>query len=290
MLDYLAQLALSSLSEGSVYGLMALGLVIILRSTDVLFFAQGTVAMIGGVTLYALFAQMQWPLIIVIPISLLIAVACALVSLKLIVLPLLRRGASSMNVSIVTIAIATIFEMFAMLIFGREQLAVPSFSGDVPVRILGASFAPQQFWVLGFTALALLLTLVFFKGTKMGKAMTGIGDNVFLAKNLGFPVNRLFMISFIFAALVGGIAGIAYAPISYAGYWVGTRMTIKGFIAASVGGLTNPLGAVLGGLVVGGFESFTGGFLGSRLKDLLSFILLLVILRLRPRGLLGGRQ
>jgi branched-chain amino acid transport system permease protein len=290
MLDYLAQIILSSLTEGSIYGLMALGLVIILRSTDVLFFAQGTVAMIGGVALYKLFAQMHWPLIIAIPVSLLIAVACALISLQTIVLPLLRRGASSMNVSIVTIGIATIFEMFAMLIFGKDQLPVPSFSGDMPIQILGASFAPQQFWVIGFTVVALLLTIAFFKGTRMGKAMTGIGDNVFLAKGLGFPVNRLFMISFIFAALVGGLAGIAYAPISYAGYWVGTKMTIKGFIAASVGGLTNPLGAVLGGLVVGGFESFVGGFLGSRLKDLLSFVLLLVVLRLRPRGLLGGRQ
>jgi branched-chain amino acid transport system permease protein len=141
---------------------------------------------------------------------------------------------------------------------------------------------------MGFTAIVLVLTLVFFKGTWMGKAMTGLGDNALLAKASGFPVSRLFMYSFIFAALVAGIAGIVVAPTSYTGYNVGMRLTFKAFIAASVGGITNPVGAILGGLIIGFFESFTAGFISSRLKDLITFVLLLVVLRLRPQGLLGG--
>lgn len=290
MYDSIVQFLASSLTEGSIYGLMALGLVIVLRSTEVLFFAQGMIAMVGGVVLYGLFGQMHVPLVVSIPTSLVICVIVSLLSLKAVVLPLLTRGASSMNVSIVTIGISMLFEMVAMILFGKDPLAVPSFSGDEPVTILGANFAPQHFWILGFAALALLLTLIFFKATQMGKAMTGLGDNEFLARVLGFPVSRLFTVSFVFSALVGGIAGIAYAPISYAGYWIGTRLTIKGFIAASVGGITNPLGAIVGGLLVGAFESFTAGFISSRIKDLLAFVLLLVVLRLRPQGLLGGRQ
>ena len=288
MREFILQFLASSLTEGSIYGLMALGLVITLRSTEVLFFGQGTMAMVGGVMMYALFAQAGIPLIISIPCVLMICIIISLLSLRIIVLPLLARGAPSLNVSMVTIGVSMIFEMLAMMVFGKDPLAVPSFSGDNPITVFGASFVPQHFWILGFTASFLLLTLVFFKGTWMGKAMTGLGDNPLLAKASGFPVSRLFMYSFVFAALVGGIAGIVSAPTSYAGYSVGLPMTIKGFIAASVGGITNPLGALLGGLVIGFFESFTAGFISSRLKDLITFVLLLLVLRLRPQGLLGG--
>jgi branched-chain amino acid transport system permease protein len=290
MIEFILQFLASSLTEGCVYALMALGMVIILRSTEVLFFAQGTLAMVGGVTMYALFAQRNISLAIAIPVSLIVCVALALLTLRLIVLPLLARGASSMNVSIVTIGVSMLIEMGAMMIFGKDNLAVPSFSGDEPVRLLGASFVPQHFWVIGFTVLALLLTFIFFKWTLLGKAMTGLGDNPLLAKASGFPVNRLFMYSFIFAALVGGIAGIVFAPISYTGYGIGTRLVMKGFAAAAVGGITNPVGALAGGLIIGFFESFTAGFLSSRLKDLITMLLLLLVLRLRPQGLFGGKH
>jgi branched-chain amino acid transport system permease protein len=288
MREFILQFLASSLTEGSIYGLMALGLVITLRSTEVLFFGQGTMAMVGGVVMYALFSSHGVPLIISIPCALMICIIISLLSLRIIVLPLLARGAPSMNVSMVTIGVSMIFEMIAMITFGKDPLAVPSFSGDNPVTILGASFVPQHFWILGFTALALVATIIFFKGTIMGKAMTGLGDNALLAKASGFPVSRLFMISFIFAAVVGGIAGIVSAPTSYTGYSVGLPMTLKGFIAASVGGITNPVGALLGGLIIGFFESFTAGFISSRLKDLITFVLLLVVLRVRPQGLLGS--
>ena len=193
-----------------------------------------------------------------------------------------------MNASMATLGIYFLFEMGAMMIFGKDPLAVPSFSGDEPITVFGASFVPQHFWIIGFTAVVLFLTLLFFKGTWMGKAMTGLGDNPLLAKASGFPVSRLFMYSFIFAALVAGIAGIVVAPTSYTGYNVGMRLTFKAFIAATVGGITNPLGAIVGGLVIGFFESFTAGFVSSRLKDLITFVLLLVVLRLRPQGLLPG--
>ncbi len=288
MFEHILQFLASSLTEGSIYGLVALGLIIVLRSTDVLFFAQGAIAMAGGVMMYSLFGQYGLPLYVSIPASLAICVVMSLLSLKIIVLPLLARGASTMNVSMVTIGVNYLFELAAMLIFGKDPLAVPSFSGDEPITLFGASFVPQHFWIMGFTAIVLILTVVFFKGTWMGKAMTGLGDNALLAKASGFPVSRLFMYSFIFAALVAGIAGIVVAPTSYTGYNVGMRLTFKAFIAATVGGITNPVGAILGGLIIGFFESFTAGFISSRLKDLITFVLLLVVLRLRPQGLLGG--
>jgi len=288
MFEFIMQFIASSLTEGSIYGLIALGLVIILRSTDVLFFAQGTLSMVGGVMMYALFAQYNLPLYLSIPLSLLACIVVSLVSLKAVVLPLLARGANAINTSMATLGVYFFFEMIAMMIFGKDPLAVPSFSGDEAVTIFRANLVPQHFWILGFTAAALLLTLLFFKGTKMGKAMTGLGDNPILAKASGLRVSLLFMVAFIYGALVAGISGVIVAPTSYTGYNVGMRLTFKGFISATVGGITNPLGALLGGLIVGFFESFTAGFISSRFKDLITFVLLLVVLRLRPQGLLGG--
>jgi branched-chain amino acid transport system permease protein len=290
MLGYILQFVASAITEGSIYVLMGLGLVIIIRSTEVMYFAQGTIAMAGGVTMYALFTQSHVPLGVAIPVSLMVCVMVALASEWIVILPLLERGVTPINVSMITIGISMIFDMVSMMVFGKDPLAVAPFSGDEPINIFGASVVPQEFWVVGTTVIVLLLTLLFFKRTWIGKAMTGLGDNPLLAKASGFPVRRLFTYSFVFAGLVGGLAGVVSAPISYTGYWIGTRLVIKGFVAAAVGGMGNPLGALLGGLIIGFFESFTAGFLSSRLKDLITMVLLLLVLRLRPQGLMGARQ
>jgi branched-chain amino acid transport system permease protein len=290
MSEYILQFFASAITEGSVYALIGLGLVIIHRSTEVMYFAQGSIAMAGGVTLYALFTKGHMPLVVAIPLCLIVCIALALASQWIVIFPLLERGVAPLSVSMITIGFAMILDMVAMMLFGKDPLAVPSFSGDKPIKVLGASIVPQEFWIVGFTIIVLFLTLLFFKKTWTGKAMTGLGDNPLLAKASGFPVKRLFTYSFVFAALVGGLAGVVSAPISYTGYWVGTRLVIKGFVAAAVGGINNPLGALLGGLIIGFFESFTAGFISSRLKDLITIILLLFVLRLRPQGLMGERQ
>lgn len=290
MVEYILQFLASAITEGCIYFLVALGLVIIHRATEVMFFAIGTMAMVGGVTVYALSTQGHIPLIASVPIALGVCVAVALASQWIVVLPLLDRGVTPLNVSMITIGVAMILDMLAMILFGKDPLAVASFSGDEPIKIFGASVVPQDFWIVGFTVIALFLTLLFFKKTWVGKAMTGLGNNPLLAKASGFSVRSLFTYSFVFAALVGGLAGIVSSPTSYTGYWVGTRLTIKGFVAAAVGGINNPLGALLGGLIIGCSESFTAGFISSRLKDLITIILLLLVLRLRPQGLMGERQ
>jgi branched-chain amino acid transport system permease protein len=290
MVEYILQFLASAITEGSIYVLIGLGLVIIHRSTEVMYFAQGTIAMTGGVALYGLLTKGHIPLVVAIPASLMVCVIFGLASQWIVVLPLLERGVAPLSVSMITIGFAMILDMIAMILFGKDPLAVPSFSGDEPVKVFGASLVPQEFWIVGFTIIALLLTLLFFKRTWVGKAMTGLGDNPLLARASGFPVRRLFTYSFVFAALVGGLAGVVSAPISYTGYWIGTRLVIKGFVAAAVGGINNPLGALLGGLIIGCFESFTAGFISSRLKDLITIVLLLLVLRLRPQGLMGERQ
>lgn len=107
---------------------------------------------------------------------------------------------------------------------------------------------------------------------------------------LGFPVRKLFTYSFILGAVLGGLAGVVSSPISYTGYWVGTRMVIKGFVAAAVGGINSIIGVLIGGLLVGLFEAFSAGFISSNLKDLIAMVLLLTVLKIKPEGLLGLRE
>ena len=159
MREFILQFLASSLTEGSIYGLMALGLVITLRSTEVLFFGQGTMAMVGGVVMYALFAQHGSLSSSRSPARSWSASSSPCFPCGSSCFPCLPGAPPSMNVSMVTIGVSMIFEMLAMMVFGKDPLAVPSFSGDNPITVFGASFVPQHFWILGFTALALVLPL-----------------------------------------------------------------------------------------------------------------------------------
>ena len=287
MLAYLLQFLLVSITEGSIYALVGLGIVIIHRTTEVMYFALGDIAMVGGVTLYAICTYSHIPLMAAISISMVVSVIVLVASQWLLVQPLLDRGVKPLSVSIATISVGLLLEMVAMMPFGKLPLAVPPFSGDEPISFLGVSTVAQEFWVVGSTIVSLMLAFLFFKRTWMGKAMTGLGGNPPLAKALGFPVRQLFLYAFILAALVAGLAGVVSAPVSYTGYFIGTRLTIKGFIAATVGGINNPLGAVLGGIIIGFFEAFGAGLISSGLKDFISIVLLLLVLLWRPKGLLG---
>jgi branched-chain amino acid transport system permease protein len=289
MLQYIVQFSIASITEGSVYALIGLGLAIIHRTTEVMFFAQGTLAMVSGVTFYALLTYSNIPLAFAALIALIVTLIVALASQWLIVLPLLDRGATPLSVSIVIIGEALLLDTGAMVLFGKDPLAVVSFSGEEPIKFLGASIVPQEIWIVCTLLAFSCLFYSFFRKTWTGKAMTGLGENPLLAKAMGFPVRRLFTYSFVFGALTAGAAGLVSAPLSYTGYWIGTRLTVKGFVAAAVGGLNNPLGAVVGGLLTGFFESFGAGFISSGFRDLITIVLLLLVLLWRPQGLMGER-
>jgi branched-chain amino acid transport system permease protein len=287
--ELIIQTLFAAITEGCIYALMGLGLVIIHRTTEVMYFPQGSLAMISGVTLYALTSHLGASLVVSLPIALIVTIAVALATQLLVVRPLLNRGASAFSVSMGTIGLLLLLDTIVMILFGKDPLPVPPFSGDKSFLLFGASVSAQEIWLVATTIVSLLSLLFFFKKTWIGKAMTGLGTNPLLAKALGIPVGRLFSYSFILAALVGGLAGAVSAPISYTGYWIGTRLTIKGFVAAAVGGINNPLGAVAGGIIIGFIEAFGAGFISSGYKDLITIVLLLLVLAWRPEGLLGER-
>ena len=285
MIVLLLQCLFSGISEGSIYALLGLGLVIIHRTTQVLFFAQGTIAMIGGVALYALFSFFHFSMASAAFIGLAICVAFGLLSQLVVVVPLLNRGVSHFSVSIATIGISLILDTAAMILFGKEALTVPSFTSDDSIAVLGATIIPQEIWIVGSALVSLAGVFLYFKKTRTGKGMSALGENRLLASAIGLPTNLFFSYAFALSALTAGLAGMVSTPLSYTGYYVGTRLTIKGFVAAAIGGINDPVGAVMGGLLVGILESLAAGFISSKAKDLIAIVLLLGVLWFRPEGI-----
>ena len=174
------------------------------------------------------------------------------------------------------------------LVWGKNRLAVPSLSGDTPLHLLGAAILPQTLWILGLTALAIVLLMLFFRRTNLGLAMRAVAANEAAAAVVGLKVWRVKAASFALAGALGGLAGCLVTPITTLSYDVGVLLGLKGFAAAILGGFGSFPGAILGGLILGLLESLGAAYISSAYKDVIAFVVLLLVLFIRPRGLLGG--
>lgn len=278
------QFAFSGLTVGAVYALVALGFTIIYNASDVVNFAQGEFVMIGGmVTVFAYAAGVPLPLAAL--VAILVAVAVGMTLNKLAIEP--ARGASHVTLIIITIGASIFLNGVAQVVFDRQFHTLPPFTGDTPIDVLGATLLPQSLWVLG-TALVIVAALfVFFNRTLYGKAIVATSNNRLAAKLVGVNTNQIMLTSFAVSAAIGALAGIMVTPITLTYYGVGTMLALKGFASAMLGGMGNPVGAVVGGLLVGLLEAFGAGYVSSEYKDAVAFIVILVVLFFFPGGLFG---
>lgn len=283
----LSQYFISGLTNGAIYALIALGFGIIFNSTTIINFAQGEFVMLGAMCAISIYHLVP---------SLPLAFAGGVVIVSLVGLVFERLAlrpvgeASPLTLIIITVGAGVFLKGVAMLLWGKESYTLPPFSGEAPLHLGPATLLPQNLWVLGLTLVLVLALEAFFRLTLMGKAMRACAYNPRAARLVGIPASRMVQLSFALSALLGAGAGILIAPLTLGVYDMGTILGLKGFAAAIIGGLGSLLGGVLGGLLLGLAESFTSGLISSGYKDAVAFLLLLVVLFLRPRGLLGGRQ
>ncbi len=191
---------------------------------------------------------------------------------------------------IITLGVALILRGLVQIFIGKGAFMLPPFTGDTPVIFFGASILPQSLWAIGVAVVTVAVTAWFFNKTLLGKAMRASSHNKFAAQLVGVDVQRVLLISFFLSALLGAIGGIVVAPITYTSYEIGIMLGVKGFVAAVLGGLGSGAGAVLGGLLLGLLEALTAGYVSSAYKDAVPFIVILLVLFLRPEGLLGKRE
>lgn len=278
------QYLVTGVTIGATYALVALGFSIIYNASSVINFAQGDFVMIGGMSAVFLLAS-GLPL----PLALLAAAAIGavvgVVLYKTGIEP--ARDAGVVPLIIITIGAALFLRGLAQVIWGKGFHALPPFSGEEPIRFLGAVMVPQSLWVIGVTCVIVIALAYFFNRTRLGKAILATSYNRDAAKLMGINTNAILLISFGLAGLLGAIAGIIVAPITFTYYEIGVMLGLKGFVAAVLGGLGSFPGAVAGGLVLGVTEAMMAGYVSSDYKDAVAFVLILLILFFMPSGLLG---
>lgn len=280
------QLVFSGLTVGAVYALVALGFTLVYNASEVINFAQGDFVMIGGLGTAVLTAGG-----LSLPLAALIAVAAAAVTglllHRLAIAP--ARDASPVSLIMITIGASIFLRGVAQIVFGKEFHSLPAFSGSDPIAVGGATILPQSLWVIGGAVVLVAGLDLFLRRTLLGKAVLATAANRLAARLVGVNVGVILAFAFGVSAAIGAIAGVLVAPITLTRYDIGTLFALKGFAAAMLGGMGHPLGAVLGGVLIGLLEAFGAGYISSTYKDAVAFAAILLVLFLMPRGLLAGR-
>jgi len=284
MLSETLQFFFSGLTNGAIYALAAIGFTIIYNASGVINFAQGEFIMVGGVAAVML-VDAGVPLPLAIAIAVAVSGTVGLLLEKLAIEP--AGEAEVVTLIIITIGASIFIQGVVQVVFGKGQRALPAFAGDKPILFGGASLLPQSLWMIGTSAVIVLLLAWFFGRTKLGKAVLASAHNRLAAQLVGVNTRHVLAVSFVLSAVVGGVAGVVSAPITLTSYDTGIMVGLKGFVAATLGGLGSGMGAVLGGLILGLMEATVAGYISSAYKDAVPFVLIILILFFMPRGLFG---
>lgn len=283
---YIPQLLSSGITIGAIYALVGLGFVTISRASQIINFAQGEFVMLGGVITFYLLKGVHLPYPLAILLAIMIVTLIGFLLQLLVIYPL--RKASVLILIMATFGVSIFLSSSSGLIFGTLPKALPPFSGERPFEIWEVSITPQSLWVLGATFLVLISLYLLSHRTLLGKAMEASSTDPLGADLSGISRNLMVFLAFGVSAGMGSIAGIFITPIFYTSYQAGTLLGLKGFVAAVLGGWGRNGGAILGGFVLGIVESLSVAFIPSGYKDAVAFVVLLLILYLRPKGILGS--
>jgi len=284
MTEQVLQFIISGITVGSIYALVGLGFTIIYNASDVVNFSQGEFVMIGGIS-SAFFVATGIPMIIAIIMAIILTILVGLALNQFAIKP--AKGASVVTTIIITIGASIFLRGAALLIWGKDFYSLPAFSGENPIHIGSATILPQNLWVIGIATILVIAVLWFFNHTLLGKAVLACSCNRTAAQLVGINIGIMLLLSYGLSAMLGALAGVLIVPVTFTSYDAGVMLGLKGFSAAILGGIGNPIGAVVGGVLLGLLESFGAGFISSGYKDALAFAIILLVLFIRPSGLMG---
>lgn len=286
MFSEFLQYLFTGITIGATYALIALGFTLIYNASHVINFAQGEFLMIGGMATVSLTA-MGVPMLLAIVLAVVLAGVLGVALQRLAIAP--AKNADVVTLIIITIGASIFIRGLAQLVWGKEYHVMPNFSGDEPIQIFGAVLNSQSLWVLGVGSVLVVVLVYFFTRTLTGKAILATSMNKDAARLVGIRTQVVLMLAFMVSALLGSVAGIVVAPITFTSYDIGIILGLKGFVAAAIGGLGSGMGAVVGGLALGVVEAMAAGYLSSDYKDAVAFSMILLVLFFMPRGLFGAK-
>jgi branched-chain amino acid transport system permease protein len=284
----LVQFIFAGLTGGAIYALVALGFGVVYNTMGIVNFTQVDFVSLGGMILFSALFTAGLPMAPALVAAVAGVTLAAMAVEELGLRP--SRSQSHLVLIFLTIGLSIILRGLMKVIWGKNRMAVPPLTSEEPVHLLGATILPQTLWILGLTAVAIVLLVLFFRKTAMGLAMRGVAANPEAAAVVGLKVWRVKAVSFALAGALGGLAGCLVTPITTLSYDVGVLLGLKGFAAAILGGFGSFPGAILGGLILGLLESLGAAYISSAYKDAIAFVVLLLVLFVRPRGLLGGEE
>ncbi|MFJ7727696.1 branched-chain amino acid ABC transporter permease [Neobacillus sp. NPDC097160] len=273
----------SGITIGFIYGLIALGFALIYNVSKILNIAQGELVMAGALMLYSFVSVFHTPIWLAFILVILVAGAVGAVLVKGAIEPL--KKPEPLTYIIATIAFSEIIRGTALLIWGTDNFAIPSFIKSTAIPIFSASVDSQSLLVIGVSLLIYFAFSWVNKHTNFGISLNAISGDPYAAQLMGINVKAMTIIVFIIGSGMAAIGGILIGPLTTMSYYQGTMLGIKGFIAGMIGGIGSYKGAILGGLVLGLFESFAAGFLSSLFKDAFALLLLFIVLVFLPNGL-----
>ena len=285
---FVIQILVSGVAIGLVYGLVALGYVTIYRTSGIVNLAQGEFVMLGALLSYELWSAWKWPLAVASVVTLVAVPIISLILYQLIVAPLRRRKASVLILVMSTLGFGLLIQTVSLFLWGSFPKFGPAFAGDRPITIRGVSIVPQHLWMVAVGVVLVLGLFVLTNRTRVGKAMTATATDPLAAGHVGIRTGSMIRLAFIISAFIGAAAGITVSSLVPFTVYAGSSLAITGFVAAVLGGWGKPLGAVMGGIVLGILQTFAGAAFSAGYKDAVALVVLLLVLYFRPSGIFGS--
>ncbi|MCB8883783.1 branched-chain amino acid ABC transporter permease [Acidisoma cellulosilytica] len=286
-LAMMPQLLASGIMMGCVYGLLALCFYVVHAGTGIINFAQGDFVVLGLIAIWTCIVAFHMPLLLAIPLTVLATGLTVGLLERLLIAPARSREPSVQL--LITLALGILIRGLIQLLWGSQPQSVPSFSGDAPIHLAGAAILPQALWIVGGTMVILAVLHFVFTRTLFGLALRGAAGDREGARVIGLNAGLISFYAFGLSALISGAAAAVIAPVISANPLIGLSLSLKGFAGAILGGIDRPQTAVLGGVFIGILETFVAGLISSDYQNMFVFGVLMLVIVIRPAGLLGKR-
>ena len=286
MLPYLV---VSGLTTGSLYALVAMGLVVVYKATTVVNFAHGELFMIGGFLAYTFHVLLKLGYVVSLVLAVAAALVLGLVTERLAYRPLMR--APAISVVLAAVGFSFVLKGAARQIWGGlgDYMPFPPVVATPAITLGGLILVPQQLVVLAGALVCMGLFTAFFTWTRTGKMMQATAENAKAARLVGIRVDRVYAFTWGVGAATAAAAAVLMAPLTFVYPDVGSPLLVKAFAAAVLGGFGSLPGAVLGGFSIGLIENLAGGYINTSFTDISAFLVIMLVLIVRPTGFFGPR-
>ena len=287
-MEYLSYLVATGISTGALYALVALGIVVIYKATQVVNFAHGEMFMLGGFFAFTFHVMLGWPYLPSFALAVALAFGVGIAVDRIAFRPLMQRQ-TLVSVLLVMIGLSFVLKGVARWLWGGkgDYLTFPPLISPEPLSFAGIMVMSQQLVVLGAACAVMIVFALFFKLTRAGRFMQATADNPKAAKLVGLRTDRVYMYTFGVGSAVAAAAAVLMAPLTLLYPDIGFMLFIKAFAAAVLGGLTSIPGAVVGGFLIGIIEQLAAGYLHTAMQEVAAFIVIMIVMIFIPTGLFG---